>query len=419
MNDIDIQQLFSRRNEYRSIRYDLANIRILCGALGDPQDSFRSILIAGTNGKGVVARWIASMLPEAGLFVSPHLVRLNERISVGGVEIDNDQLQVVHDDVQRAADDVRSELLYPPTYFEIMTAMAFHYFQGRTRYGVIEVGLGGRLDATNIVAQDVSVITSIGLDHQEYLGTTLEAIAAEKAGIIKTSEPVVIGKSCDYDSIRERAAARLIEAGNLSPTVRELGGGLFDVDIQTQRRLYGGLRPRIAGRHQVENLCVALCAAEAIEAAGWPVNTDSIRNAINTARWPGRLEVFDGRPSFILDGGHNVDAIRAIARYLGEYHPEGVTLVFGSMVEKDYREMLEILVPHARNVILTRPRNERAVDPAHLQSIIPWAVAVPSLRDAVEHVRAHHSGDTVMVAGSLYLAGEARSLLTGGIDTDS
>ncbi len=419
MNDIEIQQLFSRRNEYRNIRYDLGNIRVLCSALGDPQDSFRSILIAGTNGKGVVARWIASMLPEAGLFVSPHLVRLNERISVGGVEIDNDQLQAIHDDVQRAAHDARSELLYPPTYFEIVTAMAFHFFEGRTRHAVIEVGLGGRLDATNIVAQDVSVITSIGMDHQEYLGTTLDAIAAEKAGIIKDSEPVVVGKACDYDSIRKRAATRLIEAGNLSPTVRELGAGLFDVDIQTEKRLYSGLQPLIAGRHQIDNLCVALCAAEAIEAAGWPVDTASVRNAINTARWPGRLEVFDGRPSFILDGAHNVDAVRAIARYLGEYHPDGVTLVFGSMAEKDYREMLEILVPHARHVVLTRPRNERAVDPAHLQSILPWAVAVPSLRDAFEHVRAHHSDDTVLVVGSLYLAGEARSLLTGGTDTVS
>lgn len=411
MNDSDIQQLFSRRNEYRSIRFDLGNIRALCRALGDPQREFRSVLIAGTNGKGAVARWIAAMTPEAGLYVSPHLVRLNERISVGGVEIDNEQLQIAHDDVQRAARDAESELLYPPTYFELVTAMAFHYFRGRASRAVIEVGLGGRLDATNILAQDASVITSIGMDHQEYLGTTLDAIAAEKAGIIKESEPVVVGRECGYACIRQRAAGRLIDAGRFRTDLRLLGPGLFDVNLQTRAGVYRNLRPRLAGRHQIDNLAVAVGAAEALAAAGWEIDLAAIPAAINAAQWPGRLETFPGLPQFIVDGGHNVDAMRAVARYLDEFCPGGVTLVFGVMSEKDYRGMLEILVPRARHVVLTRASTERAADPVDLARFVPAAVVTRSLAEAIDYVRTGFRDQAALVTGSLYLAGEARKIL--------
>ena len=169
MDDRDIQHLFSLRNEYQSVRYDLKNFRILCEELGNPHESFRSALIAGTNGKGSVAQWLSAMLPEAGLYVSPHLERLNERISIGGIEINDQELGEVLTRVKQAASDAGTRLLYPPTYFELVTAAAFEYFGGRVRYAVIEVGLGGRLDATNVVSQDLSVITNIGYDHQEYL----------------------------------------------------------------------------------------------------------------------------------------------------------------------------------------------------------------------------------------------------------
>jgi dihydrofolate synthase/folylpolyglutamate synthase len=407
LKDSDIQKLFSRRNEYRSIRYDLANIRALCHVLGDPQRSFHSILIAGTNGKGAVARWISAMVPSAGLYLSPHLSRLNERISIGGVEIDDRELQVVHDDVQQAAKEAQSRLLYPPTYFELVTAMAFHFFRGRVSRAVIEVGLGGRLDATNILTQDVSVITSIGMDHQEYLGTTLDAIAAEKAGIIKDAEPVVIGKKCGYECVREKAGTRLIEAGGLQPRLRSLGSGLFEVDLETERRRYSNLKPRLAGRHQIDNLSVAICAAEALERIGWPIDAHTIKTAVDTAEWPGRLEVFEGTPPVIVDSGHNVDAMRAVARYLDEYYPQGVTLVFGAMADKDYRGMIDVLAPRVRHVIVTRSSSERAVDPEVLREILPDAVVTRSLEDAVGHARTHFADETVLVTGSVYLAGEA------------
>src|SRR2546421_12890683 len=166
-------------------------MQALAAALGNPERAFRSILIAGTNGKGSVASLLSSMMPDAGLYTSPHLVRLNERIRIGEREISDEDLKQVFEAVKTAAS-TAADLLYPPTYFEIITAMAFLYFRDRVKFAVLEVGLGGRLDATNIVRQEVSVITSIGLDHQEYLGTTMEAIAAEKAGIIKDDEPVVM-----------------------------------------------------------------------------------------------------------------------------------------------------------------------------------------------------------------------------------
>src|SRR5262245_5013511 len=176
-------------------------MRVLAGALGNPQEAFRCILIAGTNGKGSVAQLLSSMMPDAGLYTSPHLVRLNERIRIGDAEISDDDLKEVFESAKSAAS-TAPNLLYQPTYFEVVTAMAFLYFAERVKFAILEVGLGGRLDATNIVEQDVSVITSIGIDHQEFLGGTIEEIAAEKAGIIKAGEPVVVGPTADLPVIR-------------------------------------------------------------------------------------------------------------------------------------------------------------------------------------------------------------------------
>src|SRR5215813_11084308 len=187
----DLSYLYSLTNEYRSIRYDLQNMRALAAELGNPQQTFGSVLIAGTNGKGSVAKLLSSMMPEAGLYTSPHLVRLNERIRIGEREISDQELKETFEAVKHAAV-TATDLLYSPTYFEMVTAMAFLYFRGRVKFAILEVGLGGRLDATNIVQQDVSVITSIGIDHQEFLGSTIDEIAAEKAGIIKDREPVVV-----------------------------------------------------------------------------------------------------------------------------------------------------------------------------------------------------------------------------------
>ena len=398
MSPDDLAYLFSLTNEYRSIRYDLRNMAALASALGNPQKAFRSVLIAGTNGKGSVARLLSAMMPEAALYTSPHLTRLNERIRIGEKEISDGDLKDVFDHV-KAATATAKELLYPPTYFEIVTAMAFLYFRDRVKFAVLEVGLGGRLDATNIVRQEVSVITSIGLDHQEYLGTTIEAIAAEKAGIIKDDEPVVIGPAADLPAIREKAGARLVRAADLKQEVRSLGDGYFELDIGR----YRNLRPRLAGRHQVENVTIAVRAAECLGLA-----EDDIIRGVNTATWPGRLERIG---HFLLDGAHNVAAAKALARFLEEFYPH-VWIIFGAMADKQFEEMIAILEPHASQFIFTKPNSTRAKDPADLQELVPGSRIEPSVTDAIHFARAHApAGSPVLICGSLYLIGEARAVL--------
>jgi len=381
----DLSYLYSLTNEYRSIRYDLQNMRVLAAALGDPQKAFRSVLIAGTNGKGSVAKLLSSMMPSAGLYTSPHLIRLNERICIGEQEISDQDLKHVFEAVKDAAA-TSKDLQYPPTYFELVTAMAFLYFRDRTDFAVLEVGLGGRLDATNIVEQDVSVITSIGMDHQEFLGTTVDAIASEKAGIIKGAEPVVIGPSADLPLIREKAGPRLMRS--------------TDLDLNK----YPGLHPRLLGRHQMENIAVAICAAECLK-----LDPTDIVRGVNNATWPGRLERIG---QFLLDGAHNVPAALALSAFLKESHSEGVWIIFGAMADKQYEEMLAILKPHAKQFVFTKPQSSRAKDPADLQPIVPSSLVKETVGGAISYARDQApAGTTILICGSLYVIGEARSIL--------
>jgi dihydrofolate synthase/folylpolyglutamate synthase len=357
------------------------------------------VLVAGTNGKGSVARMLAAMVPEAGLYTSPHLTRLNERIRIGDEEISDDDLNRVFEQVKQAG---------PATYFEMVTAMAFLYFRDRgVRFAVLEVGLGGRLDATNIVRQDVSIITSIGFDHQDVLGSTLDEIAREKAGIIKGFEPVVVGPNMDFACIRSRAGLKLFMTANLDRSARDLGQGYFEVDLTTPIRRYLALRPKLAGRHQIDNLVVAVRAAECL---GIP--KADIERGVNTATWPGRLERFDGNPAFLLDGAHNLTAAHALAAFLKEFHPEGVWMIFGAMADKQYAEMIEALKRHARRIIFTRAQTARAKDPVELQALEPNSRVEPTVEEAIQYARDNApAGTTVLICGSLYLIGEARGVL--------
>jgi dihydrofolate synthase/folylpolyglutamate synthase len=411
MTPAEIAHLFSLKNEYRSIKYDLRNIQILLERLGNPHHSFRSALIAGTNGKGSVAVMLSAMMPDAGLYTSPHLQRLNERFRIGKQEISDSDLATVYAEVAEAAKDV-SAFLYPPTYFEMTTAMAFKYFHERVKFAILEVGMGGRLDATNVVRQDVSVITSIGFDHQEFLGNTLEQIAAEKAGIIKSAEPVVIGPEAEFDAIRERAGARLYMTTHLPRTARPLGGGYFDFDVTTPIRQYRNLRPSLPGRHQLDNVVVAIRAGECLK-----LSKEQVEQGVNSAVWPGRLERIPGRPAFLLDGAHNDMAMRALCATLEEFYPQGVPMVFGCMADKDYEGMLSRLRPRVREMIFTKAEGSRSKDPAQLQSLWPGSHVAASPREAIALARDLFNADqTVVVCGSLYLIGEVRSALNGSCE---
>jgi dihydrofolate synthase/folylpolyglutamate synthase len=406
MSSISLDHLFSLTNEYRSIKYDLRNMQLLMEHLDNPQRTFRSILVAGTNGKGSVASLLAAMMPGAGLYTSPHLVRLNERIRIGNQEISDADLQAVYEQVFRAASEAKN-LVYPPTYFELVTAMAFVYFKGRTNFAILEVGLGGRLDATNVVRQEVSVITSIGFDHQEFLGNTLDQIATEKAGIIKGHEPVVIGPEAELDPICQQAGEHLFRTKHFHRTERAIGGGRYEMDLVTPIRQYKGLRPLLAGKHQLDNVVVAIRAAECVK-----VPRERIVHGVNTAVWPGRLETISGQPSFLLDGAHNEMACGVLAEYLKDFHPGGVRMIFGCMRDKKYEEMLALLRPHAREMILTKGSSARFIEPSELLKLVPGAHVEPTLPEAIAYVRAKASPEeTILVCGSLYLIGEARVLL--------
>jgi dihydrofolate synthase/folylpolyglutamate synthase len=406
MTPADIAHLFSLTNEYRSIKYDLRNVQILLERLGNPHQSFRCVLIAGTNGKGSVVAILSAMMPDAGVYTSPHLQRLNERFRIGSVEISDEDLAAVYKDVAAAAGD-GSGFLYPPTYFEMTTAMAFTYFRNRVKFAIVEVGLGGRLDATNVVHQDVSVITSIGLDHQAFLGNTLEQIAVEKAGIIKSSEPVVVGPEAEYDIVRQHAAGRLYATKHLQREARSLGGGRFEFDVTTPIRQYRGLKPSLAGRHQLDNVVVAIRVAECLK-----LSREQIVQGVNNAVWPGRLETIPGQPSFLLDGAHNEMAMQALCSFLAEFYPGGVRLIFGCMADKDYKGMLKQLQPHVRDAVFTKVSGSRSKDPVELQALWPGSRVAATPRDAIELVRPECSPDeTVLICGSLYLIGEARTVL--------
>jgi dihydrofolate synthase/folylpolyglutamate synthase len=382
----DLSYLYSLTNEYRSIRYDLQNMVALAAVLGNPHEAFRSVLIAGTNGKGSVAKLLSSMMPEAGLYTSPHLVRLNERIRIGDQEISDVDLKEVFETVSNAAS-TATNLLYPPTYFEIVTAMAFLYFRNRVKFAILEVGLGGRLDATNIVQQDVSVITSIGLDHQEFLGSTIEEIAAEKAGIVKAHEPVIVGPTADLPIIREKAGGRLI------------------VTSEKDLDRYENLHPQLLGRHQRENIAAAVRTAEFLG-----VPESEIVRGVNTATWPGRLERI-GR--FLLDGAHNVPAALALSAFLEEFHPEKVWIIFGAMADKQFEEMVSLLKPHAQRFVFTRPQSSRAKEPKDLQKLVPNSHPEPTVAEAIKYASQHAPlNATILICGSLYLVGEARALLS-------
>jgi dihydrofolate synthase/folylpolyglutamate synthase len=402
----ELAYLFSLTNEHRSIKYDLRNMRALVEALDHPEDAFHSVLIAGTNGKGSVAAFLSAMMPDAGLYTSPHLMRLNERFRIGDSEISDADLKEVFDRVQEAVRSAKG-LLQSPSYFEIVTAMAFMYFRNRVNFAVLEVGLGGRLDATNVVRQDVSVITNIALDHEQFLGSTLLEVAAEKAGIIKGFEPVVIGPEAEYDPIRERAGEKLFATKNVERMVRPLGDGNFEVDVVTPIRQYRALRPGLAGRHQIDNMIVAIRTAECLK-----LSQQSIENGIGKVRWPGRLERFEGKPAFLLDGAHNPHGARALAAFLKETYPDGVWMIFGAMADKKHNEMLSVLAPRAQKMIFTSARSSRAKDPRELQALVPGSHVEPTVPEAIEYARSHcDSPAPIVVCGTLYLIGEARSVL--------
>ena len=401
------------------IKLGLDTMRSILQGLANPQTAFKTIHVAGTNGKGSVAAMLAAVLRRkgvrTGLYTSPHLVRFNERIVIDGRPISDDEVLKAYRRVRSAAHTDRE-----PTFFECTTAMALAEFARRkVQWAIVETGMGGRLDATNIVTPALAVITNISLEHKEYLGNTIGAIAYEKAGIIKPKIPVVTG-------IRQPSAIARVEAAaaeNRAPLFR-LGKDFRVRRHPTGTFTYYGLhhtwrqmKTNLIGRHQAENAALALAACEVLEERGLPLTAEQIRTGVLHTSWPGRLEVVSTKPYVLLDGAHNLSAARNLARYLrSDLSDRKITLIIGILDDKPYRAMLQSLVPVSEKVIVTRPKIGRGLPVETLLPVVkemnPQVTSIPDVgRALLQTVAQADPDDAVVVAGSLYVVGEAKEAL--------
>ena len=396
----------------------LSRMRALLRALGEPQQGLKFVHVAGTNGKGSTCAMIASVLESAGyrvgLNTSPYLVTFHERIQVNGRMISDGELAELTERVRPAAEAMAEH----PTEFELITAIALLYFKERAcDIVVLEVGLGGALDASNVIAvPEAAVITAMGMDHMAQLGSTLGEIAAAKAGIIKPGGAVVSYGGCpEADEVIRRACrrqgARLYEAdfSRLEPLSLELGGAVF------RCAPYGTLRLPLAGTYQLKNALVAVTAAEVLRQAGWHLESRHIRQGLAVVRWPGRFEVLrPADPVFLLDGAHNAHGIAAAAESLRVLLPgRKVTLLLGVLADKNVEPMLSGIAPLAERVFTVTPDSPRAMDAKELaRRLLPWGVPVRACSSVEEGagaaVAAAGAGGAVCALGSLYLSAAVR-----------
>lgn len=413
--------LFSLGNEVEAIKLGLRNIECLLEELGRPQRAFPKIQVAGTNGKGSVCAFLESIFRTSGLrtglYTSPHLNSVTERLQINGKQIARDDFARYASLVRAAAERLMESgtLERRPTFFEHITAIALAAFRdAEIDIAILETGLGGRLDATTAAAAEIAVITAIGLDHQEYLGETIAEIASEKAAIIKEqTRAAVSGKQLPE---AEAVIRRRCEQFDLSP--------VFSCDAESDRYLQTLFPPAgiksgdisLAGEHQIENARIATLAARSASIVfGFTIPEPDIRNGLLSTRHPGRLEYFG---NVLLDGAHNAAGADALAAYLGQCASQPLTLVFGVMKDKDFRGIAERLLPFADAVITVSPDNSRAIDASALADAVrPFAgerpiIAARNAAAALDAARRITPADgLIVVTGSLYLVGEVRELL--------
>ncbi len=426
-------------------KFDLAHMRVLLAALEHPERRFPSVLIAGTNGKGSTAATLASILNasglKTGLYTSPHLARINERIQIGGTPIGDDDFALIHDLADRTAERLvgERELPWHPSFFEMLTAIAFeHFARRRVDIAVLEVGMGGRLDATNVVEPRVSVITDISLDHQKFLGNTVGEIAREKAGIIRLRGTVVtlpqqpeandvIGRT-----ILEREAKAVNAVPYVPPLTHGWSHGEFHTlcgDGETRHTTHYPLEVMgkailitspLVGRHQVRNIGLAIAAAVELAGQGFRVTATSIETGVRDTRWPGRFQIVPaapGRPEYVLDVAHNPAGAWALRAELSAWYADRpLTFVFGAMGDKAIGEMAEILFPLAGRVIATRADNPRSATPGEIrQAACRTSTPVEEASDVATALDLSRKdtarGNVVVITGSIYIVGEAMQQL--------
>ncbi len=409
-------------------KFDLENITVLAERLGRPDRAYPSAHIAGTNGKGSTAAFLESILRHAGfrtgLYTSPHLEKINERIRINGEEISDKSFAAVFTRLQALVEELLAahKLRAHPTYFECVTAMAFECFaRERVEFGVFEVGLGGRLDATNILLPAVTIITRIDFDHENFLGHSLKEIAGEKAGILKPEVAVVIAE--------QRSEAReviLARAGELGCEVIETTRAFQIADESSQNGFFRArvtelssgdsfeIAPSLPGRFQLQNAMSAVAAARYLANCDFRISAADITEGISSTVWPGRLEKLQSSPDVYLDGAHNPSAARELATFLEQNFPgRKIWLIYGALRDKAVDEVAGQLFPLASEVIFTEPRTSRAISATRLAEIASHHASrftvISSAEQAFDQALAEAApGDAIFITGSLYLVGQLR-----------
>lgn len=409
---------FIHKTSWQRCALGLSRIEELMRLLGNPEKKLKYVHIAGTNGKGSTAAFIASILMKAGyktgLYTSPYINSFNERIQINGSNITNEELIKIAEEVKEKVKLMKEK----PTEFEIITAMAFLYFRNsKVDIVVLEVGLGGRLDSTNIIEEsEVAIITTIGLEHTKELGDTVEKIAYEKAGIIK--------KKCDTVLYQQSSSVHRI----VSEICREKDSKLhilnfnevreFKSDLDSQifnTRDYKNIEIKLLGEHQIKNATVALKTAEVLKKRGWNISDDAIYQGLKKTKWPGRFEILNREPLFIVDGAHNPNGVATLVYNIGKYFPnKKVIILVGVMADKEYEKMLDKVAPFVKEFIVVQPNNPRALFSSDLVgflkkrydiSVIDGGEVSKGVKEALMRAEA---SDIIIAFGSLYMVGDIR-----------
>jgi len=411
------------------IKLGLDSTGKLLELLGNPQDSLNVIHVAGTNGKGSVCSFISNILKEegykVGLYTSPYLETFTERIRVNGENIPKEDVARIITLIKEKIDIMISEGYSSPTEFEIVTAMAFYYYnEQKMDYVVLEVGLGGRYDSTNIIKNPlVSVIVSISLDHIGILGDTIGKIAYEKAGIIKENGTAIVYKQVKEaeDVIKEVCKNKnsdYIEVNfdNILVKKSDIYSQVYDCTIMDEK--FENIEIKLIGEHQINNSIVALNVVKFLrDNKNVKISNESIKNGLLTTKWPGRIEKIMENPMFIIDGAHNEDGAKSLRKSLEKNFPDKkLTLLIGMLADKDIDSVLKILMPKFNKVITTTPDNHRAINSEELKNRISMyvedVISIENIEDAVKYTLDNAKEDEVIIsAGSLYMIGTVRTLI--------
>jgi len=401
------------------IKLGLERINYICKKLGNPQDNLKIIHIGGTNGKGSVCRFLQSIITlngyKVGVYLSPHLQRFSERFLIDGDEISKDDIVVLVEKIKPIIDEmIKNKNI--PTFFEIVTAIAFQYFNDKkVDYAIIEVGLGGRFDATNIVKPMVSVITNVSLDHQDRLGKKIEEIAFEKAGIIKKDVPIITaanGKSLDVIKKITKEKKTQITVIDKSSWEKIQGGPIWHEFLINGLLKNYNVKTKMAGKFQGENIAITIATIEILQMNGVYITEESIAKGIEKAFIIGRMEIVSFEPIVILDGAHNIAAMEVLKNTLvDDFNYEKLIIVIGILADKNVQEMLDIITPISDIIVLTKSKNKRACDPLKLKEMINKkdVIIKDDVSSAVDHaINVATKKDLICITGSLFTVGEAK-----------